>query len=46
MQPHGVVSIKPLGKITEAEKQLVSAAIPELKTNIDKVCIALKNLKY
>ena len=45
MQPLGVVSIKPLGKTTEAEKELVSAAIPELKTNIDKVCVTLKNLK-
>jgi len=44
MQPHGVVSIKPLGKTTEAEKRLVSAAIPELKTSIDKVCVVLKTL--
>lgn len=32
--PQGIVKIQPLGNITEAEKKLVAAAIPELKTNI------------
>ncbi|KAF7794568.1 hypothetical protein EIP86_005703 [Pleurotus ostreatoroseus] len=32
----GVVAIKPLGSITDFERKLVSAAIPELETNIDK----------
>jgi len=31
----GVVAIKSLGKLTEYESQLIKAAIPELKTNID-----------
>ncbi|RDX45449.1 malate dehydrogenase [Lentinus brumalis] len=34
--PEGVVSIKSLGKITDAETALVKAAIPELKTNVEK----------
>jgi malate dehydrogenase len=34
--PDGVVKIRPLGKITEAEKELIKAALPELTTNIDK----------
>jgi malate dehydrogenase len=32
----GVVKIHPLGKITEAERKLVEAALPELATNIEK----------
>jgi len=32
----GVVAIKPLGKITDFEKGLLEAAIPELETNIEK----------
>jgi malate dehydrogenase len=32
--PEGVVKINPLGKITEAEKKLVAAAIPDLTKNI------------
>ena len=36
MQPEGVASIKPLGKLTDYEKGLIDAAIPELATNIEK----------
>ena len=36
-QPEGVVSIKSVGKITDFEAGLIKAAIPELKTNIEKV---------
>jgi len=32
----GVVKIYPLGQITDAEKELIKAALPELSTNIDK----------
>ncbi|KAH8084892.1 malate dehydrogenase [Cristinia sonorae] len=32
----GVVEIKPLGKLTDFEKGLIQAAIPELETNIEK----------
>lgn len=31
------MKINPLGKLTEAEKALVQAALPELKGSIDKV---------
>jgi malate dehydrogenase len=34
--PQGVVKIYPLGNITEQEKKLIAAAIPELKGNIEK----------
>lgn len=34
--PEGVVKINPLGKITDAEQELIKAALPELTTNIDK----------
>ncbi|KAI0092275.1 malate dehydrogenase [Irpex rosettiformis] len=34
--PDGVKSIKSLGKLTDYEKKLVEAAIPELETNIEK----------
>jgi len=34
--PHGVVAIHPLGTITEFEKTLIDAAIPELESNIEK----------
>ena len=37
MQTMGVVKIHPLGNITAEEKALVSAAIPELATNIQTV---------
>ncbi|KAG6812013.1 hypothetical protein H0H92_004742 [Tricholoma furcatifolium] len=33
--PEGVVSIAPLGKLTDEEKALVTAAVPELETNIN-----------
>ena len=36
-QPEGVVSIKPLGKLTDAEQGLVKDALQELSGNIDKV---------
>jgi len=32
----GVVKINALGRITEAEQELIKAALPELSTNIDK----------
>jgi hypothetical protein len=32
------VKIHPLGTLTDAEKELVKAAIPELATNIQTVC--------
>ncbi|KAI0710417.1 malate dehydrogenase [Cerioporus squamosus] len=34
--PDGVVSIKPLGKLTDVETGLIKAAVPELQTNIEK----------
>ncbi|CAL1698107.1 unnamed protein product [Somion occarium] len=34
--PEGVVTIRPLGKLSDYEKKLVEAAIPELETNIEK----------
>jgi malate dehydrogenase len=34
--PEGVSKILPLGKITDYEKKLVEAALPELSTSIDK----------
>jgi len=34
--PEGVVKINSIGKTTEAEKELIKAALPELATNIDK----------
>jgi malate dehydrogenase len=37
-QTGGVHKILPLGPITEYEKKLVQAALPELATNIDKAC--------
>ncbi|KAI0045172.1 NAD-malate dehydrogenase [Auriscalpium vulgare] len=36
--PEGVVKINPLGKLTEYEQSLIVAAVPELATNIEKVC--------
>lgn len=36
-QPEGVVSIKPLGQVTDAEQTLIKAALQELSGNIDKV---------
>ena len=36
-QPEGVVSIKPLGQLTDAEQGLVKDALKELSGNIDKV---------
>lgn len=36
-QPNGVEKILPLGNLTDYEKQLIAAAIPELTTNIEKV---------
>ncbi|KAI0764094.1 malate dehydrogenase [Irpex lacteus] len=35
--PDGVKSIKSLGKLSDYEKKLIDAAIPELETNIEKV---------
>lgn len=43
VQPEGVVKIHALGKITEDEKELIKAAVPELKTNIDKVNCTLNS---
>ena len=37
LQPEGVKSIKPIGKVTPFEQKLIEAAIPELETNIEKV---------
>jgi hypothetical protein len=37
LQPEGVEKIHPLGQITEAERALIDAAVPELASNIDKV---------
>lgn len=37
LQENGVEKIKGLGNITDAEKILVAAALPELATSIDKV---------
>ena len=37
-QPYGVEKIIPLGNLSDYEKQLVAAAVPELATNIEKVC--------
>ncbi|KAH9986198.1 NAD-malate dehydrogenase [Russula compacta] len=34
--PNGIEKIYPLGKLTDYEKQLIAAAIPELTTNIEK----------
>lgn len=34
--PDGVVNIRSLGKLTEAEKTLIEAAVPELDSNIEK----------
>ncbi|OBZ75559.1 Malate dehydrogenase, cytoplasmic [Grifola frondosa] len=34
--PEGVVKINSLGKLTDFEKGLVQAAVPELEGNIDK----------
>jgi malate dehydrogenase len=34
--PAGVAKISPLGNITEYERKLIDAALPELSTNIDK----------
>ncbi|KAI0298980.1 NAD-malate dehydrogenase [Multifurca ochricompacta] len=34
--PNGVERIIPLGKLTDYEKQLIAAAVPELETNIAK----------
>lgn len=36
-QPTGVEKILPLGNLTDYEKQLIAAAVPELATNIEKV---------
>jgi malate/lactate dehydrogenase len=36
-QSGGVSRILPLGKVTEFEKKLISAALPELTANIEKV---------
>lgn len=35
-QPQGVAKIHPLGELSPAEEQLVQAALPELKKNIEK----------
>jgi hypothetical protein len=40
-QSGGVSRILPLGKVTEFEKKLISAALPELATNIEKVLFFL-----
>ncbi len=38
LQIEGTSKIVPLGKITDDEEALIQAAIPELYTNIEKVC--------
>lgn len=38
LQPEGVSKILPIGTITDREKALIKAAIPELTTNIQTVC--------
>ncbi|KAL4253777.1 malate dehydrogenase [Abortiporus biennis] len=43
--PEGVVSIRPLGTLTDYEKGLLSAAIPELETNIEKGVSFIGNSK-
>jgi len=40
-QSTGVSKILPLGNITEFEKKLIDAALPELATNIEKVFFLL-----
>lgn len=35
--PEGVVKINPIGKITDAEKVLVKAALPDLIANVETV---------
>jgi len=35
-QPNGVAKIHPLGQLSPAEEELLKAALPELKKNIDK----------
>lgn len=37
--PEGIVSIRPLGKTTDGEKELIKAALDELAGNIEKVCL-------
>ena len=37
--PAGIVSIRPLGKTTDGEKELIKAALDELAGNIEKVCL-------
>jgi malate dehydrogenase len=37
-QPNGVEKILPLGNLSDYEKQLIAAAVPELANNIEKVC--------
>ena len=39
LQPEGVVKINSLGTLTDYEKTLVSAAVPELATNIEKASV-------
>ncbi|CAJ0913907.1 6225_t:CDS:2, partial [Entrophospora sp. SA101] len=45
LSPEGVGKIYPLGEVSPYEKELLSAAIPELKKNIDKGVSFAKNLK-
>lgn len=45
LSPEGVSKIYPLGEVSPYEKELLSAAIPELKKNIDKGVSFVKNLK-
>lgn len=40
-QAEGVKKIHPIGEVSEYEKGLIAAAIPELKSNIEKVCSVL-----
>jgi hypothetical protein len=41
-QPSGVEKILPIGDVTEYEKGLIAAALPDLETNIEKVRKALR----
>ena len=44
-QSGGVSRILPLGKVTEFEKKLINAALPELTANIEKVLFLLSFLR-
>jgi len=46
LKVEGVKAIHPLGKVTEGERVLIEAALPELVGNIEKVCYFLLDLCY